>query len=132
MRCTRFCLTVSRVRQWRGFCVRRARDSHSHRVHCPFATVFTFDFSGSGASQGEYVSLGHFEKVCRRSQCLSKWRPLTITSQDDVACVVEHLRASGTVTTVGMWGRSMGAATALLYSHMDPSIAGMLLDSPYR
>lgn len=24
-----------------------------------------------------------------------------------------------------------GAATALLYSHMDPSIAGMLLDSPY-
>ncbi len=36
------------------------------------------------------------------------------------------------MTTVGIWGRSMGAATALLYSHIDPSIAGMLLDSPYR
>lgn len=25
----------------------------------------------------------------------------------------------------------MGAATALLYSHKDPSIAGMVLDSPF-
>ncbi len=30
-----------------------------------YCAVFTFDFSGSGASQGEYVSLGHFEKVRR-------------------------------------------------------------------
>lgn len=25
----------------------------------------------------------------------------------------------------------MGAATAILYAHMDPSIAGMVLDSPF-
>jgi alpha-beta hydrolase superfamily lysophospholipase len=31
----------------------------------------------------------------------------------------------------GLWGRSMGAATAILYAHMDPSIAGMVLDSPF-
>lgn len=45
--------------------------------------------------------------------------------------VVEHLRATGKVSTLGMWGRSMGAVTALLYSHLDPSIAGLVLDSPF-
>ena len=32
---------------------------------------------------------------------------------------------------IGLWGRSMGAATALLHGHRDPSIAGMVLDSPF-
>jgi len=30
-----------------------------------------------------------------------------------------------------MWGRSMGAATALLHANRDPSIAGMVLDSAF-
>lgn len=75
-------------------------------------SVFSFDFAGSGLSDGEYVSLGYYEK-------------------EDVVAVVDYLRASGEVSTIGLWGRSMGAATALLYAHMDPSIAGMILDSPY-
>ena len=40
--------------------------------------------------------------------------------------VVEHLRATGKVSTLGLWGRSMGAVTALLYSNRDPSIAGIV------
>ncbi|GIL83651.1 hypothetical protein Vretimale_10449 [Volvox reticuliferus] len=75
-------------------------------------SVFTLDFAGSGLSEGQWVTLGA-EEV------------------DDVATVVEYLRGEGKVSTLGLWGRSMGAVTALLYSHRDPSIAGMVLDSPF-
>lgn len=75
-------------------------------------TVFAFDFAGSGLSEGEYVSLGYLE-------------------QEDLKAVIAYLRASGKVSTIGLWGRSMGAATALLYAHRDPSIAGMVLDSSF-
>ena len=75
-------------------------------------SVFTFDFAGSGQSDGDYVSLGYFE-------------------QQDVRVVVEYLRATNRVSTIGLWGRSMGAATAILYAKDDPSVAGMVLDSPF-
>ena len=63
-------------------------------------------------SQGEYVSLGFYER-------------------DDLAAVVAHLRDQGNVSTLGLWGRSMGAATALMHGHRDPSIAGMVVDSAF-
>ena len=75
-------------------------------------TLFCFDFSGSGLSEGEYISLGWFER-------------------DDVACVTEYLRLNRNVSTIGLWGRSMGAATSLLHGDRDPTIGGMLLDSPF-
>jgi fermentation-respiration switch protein FrsA (DUF1100 family) len=75
-------------------------------------TVLCFDFSGSGLSQGDYVSLGHFEK-------------------QDLISVVDHMRASNSVTRIGLWGRSMGAVTAILYSATDPSMACVVLDSPF-
>ncbi len=31
----------------------------------------------------------------------------------------------------GLWGRSMGAITAVMHADRDPSIAGMILDSPF-
>ncbi|KAL8434178.1 hypothetical protein ACSSS7_003318 [Eimeria intestinalis] len=75
-------------------------------------TVFAFDFSGSGRSDGPYISLGWWER-------------------DDLDTVVEHLRSTGTVSSIGLWGRSMGAVTALMHAHRDPSIGGMVLDSPF-
>ena len=63
-------------------------------------------------SEGEYVSLGWYER-------------------DDLACVVEYLRRTGLVSYIGLWGRSMGAVTALLHAHRDHSIAGLVLDSPF-
>ncbi|KFG99519.1 putative protein c14orf29 [Toxoplasma gondii VAND] len=75
-------------------------------------TVFAFDFAGSGKSDGEYVSLGWWER-------------------EDLDVVIEHLRATGRVSTIGLWGRSMGAVTALLHADRDPSIGGMVLDSPF-
>ncbi|KAG6428079.1 hypothetical protein SASPL_112328 [Salvia splendens] len=86
-------------------------------------TVFTLDFSGSGLSGGEHVTLGWNEK-------------------DDLKAVVDYLRADGNVSFIGLWGRSMGAVTSpegvlsgrifiLMYGAEDPSIAGMVLDSPF-
>ncbi|KAL3812729.1 hypothetical protein ACJIZ3_013997 [Penstemon smallii] len=75
-------------------------------------TVFALDFSGSGLSGGEHVTLGWNEK-------------------DDLRAVVDYLRADGKVSLIGLWGRSMGSVTSLMYGAEDPSIAGMVLDSPF-
>uniref|UniRef100_A0A0D6QWH6 Serine aminopeptidase S33 domain-containing protein n=1 Tax=Araucaria cunninghamii TaxID=56994 RepID=A0A0D6QWH6_ARACU len=75
-------------------------------------TVFTLDFSGSGLSDGDYVSLGWHEK-------------------DDLKSAVSYLRNMKNISCIGLWGRSMGAVTSLLYGAEDPSIAGMVLDSPF-
>ncbi|KAH8095222.1 palmitoyl-(protein) hydrolase [Aureococcus anophagefferens] len=58
-------------------------------------------------SGGDWVSLGYWER-------------------DDLATVVAHLRASGKVSTVALWGRSMGSACALCHGHRDPSISAMV------
>jgi pimeloyl-ACP methyl ester carboxylesterase len=75
-------------------------------------TLFCFDFAGCGQSGGEYISLGWYER-------------------DDLNMIVEYLRKERKCSTVGLWGRSMGAVTALLHGDRDPSIAGMVLDSPF-
>ena len=77
-----------------------------------YITVFCFDFSGSGQSEGDYISLGWWER-------------------EDVNCIVKYLRKFGRTSTIGLWGRSMGAVTALLHADRDPSIAGLVLDSPF-
>lgn len=74
--------------------------------------VFAFDFAGSGKSDGEFVSLGYYER-------------------EDLSCIVAHLRATNVVSTIALWGRSMGAATALMFGDRDPSIACMILDSSF-
>jgi hypothetical protein len=45
--------------------------------------------------------------------------------------VIEYLRNSNRFSTIALWGRSMGAATALLHGERDPSIAAMVLDSAF-
>ncbi|KAL7440922.1 hypothetical protein ACHAXH_006946 [Discostella pseudostelligera] len=74
--------------------------------------VFAFDFAGSGKSDGSHVTLGYYER-------------------EDLLCVVAHLRATDVVSTIALWGRSMGAVTALMHGDRDPSIAAMVLDSPF-
>jgi len=79
------------------------------RMGCSY---LAFDTAGSGLSDGNYVSLGYFER-------------------EDLASVIEHLREAGKTSTIALWGRSMGAATALLHAERDPSIAAMVLDSAF-
>jgi len=75
-------------------------------------TIFSFDFTGSGRSDGDYVSLGWYEK-------------------EDLKIVVEYLHSLDSVSGIGLWGQSMGAVTSLMYAAEDHSIAGLVLDSPY-
>ncbi|EIE23571.1 alpha/beta-hydrolase [Coccomyxa subellipsoidea C-169] len=78
-----------------------------HGIH-----VVTLDFAGSGRSEGHWVSLGAHEV-------------------EDLGVLVAHVREKFPGAMIGLWGRSMGAVTALLYSQRDPSIAGVIVDSPF-
>lgn len=75
-------------------------------------SVFCMDLSGSGWSDGEFISLGYHE-------------------QQDLRVVLDHLRTCDFVSSIGLWGRSMGAVTAILRASEDPSIAACVLDSPF-
>ena len=75
--------------------------------------LFSFDFCGCGKSEGEYISLGYYEK-------------------EDVQCVVDYLLKSKKVSKIGLWGRSMGAVTAIMYASENPSkISALVLDSGF-
>ena len=72
-----------------------------------------FDFQGSGLSEGEYISLGYNEK-------------------HQVKNIVDFVEKYPGVGNIGLWGRSMGAATALIYSSMDKRIKAIAVDSPFE
>ena len=72
----------------------------------------TFDFAGCGNSEGEYVTLGYNE-----------WR--------DVEEVYNYVRAKSKVTDIGIWGRSMGAVTALKYLNKNTDLKVAIFDSPF-
>ena len=72
-----------------------------------------FDFQGSGLSEGEYISLGYNEK-------------------HQVKNIVDFVEKYPGVGKIGLWGRSMGAATALIYTSMDKRIKATVVDSPFE
>jgi alpha/beta superfamily hydrolase len=74
--------------------------------------VATLDFAGCGISEGEYISLGFYEK-------------------EDVNVLVNHLRDREMVTRIALWGRSMGAVTAIQCAQADPSLACIVADSAF-
>ena len=74
--------------------------------------VVIFDFAGCGLSEGEYISLGWFEK-------------------DDVKLIIDFVEKLPGVLGIGLWGRSMGAATTMFYAHSDPRIKAICMDSPF-
>ena len=74
--------------------------------------VVIFDFAGCGLSEGEYISLGWFEK-------------------DDVRLIIDFVEKLPGVSGIGLWGRSMGAATTMFYAHSDERIKAICMDSPF-
>lgn len=74
--------------------------------------LFTFDFAGCGQSEGEYISLGWHEK-------------------DDVGVILDFVERIPRVGKIGLWGRSMGAATCLLFNELDKRISATVYDSPF-
>ena len=75
--------------------------------------LFVIDFPGCGLSEGEYISLGYHEK-------------------NDVKIIVDFIENLPGVSKIGIWGRSMGAATTLLYTYKDPRIFAICIDSPFE
>jgi len=78
-------------------------------------SMLSLDFSGCGMSDGEYVTLG-------------------IRERHDLEAALDYLKAHEKVSKIALYGRSMGAATALLVA-ADKKYAGliscMVLDSVY-
>ena len=72
--------------------------------------VCCFDFAGCGCSGGEYVSLGYFEK-------------------QDTEFLIDQLHTHFNLGPFILWGRSMGAATALLVD--SPLVVGRISDSSF-
>jgi pimeloyl-ACP methyl ester carboxylesterase len=78
---------------------------------CPHGIfVVSFDFAGCGCSDGEYISLGKHE-------------------HEDAELVINSLSRIFGLGPFVIWGRSMGAATALLVNH--PKVVGRVCDSPF-
>ena len=75
--------------------------------------LFVIDFPGCGLSEGEYISLGYHEK-------------------NDVKIIVDFIENLPGISKIGIWGRSMGAATTLLYAYKDPRIFAICIDSPFE
>ena len=74
--------------------------------------LFVIDFPGCGLSEGEYISLGYHES-------------------DDVGNVINFIEKLPGVGRIGIWGRSMGAATTMIYAHRDSRVKAICLDSPF-
>ena len=72
-----------------------------------------FDFQGAGLSEGEYISLGFHEKY-------------------QVKNIVDFVEKYPGVGKIGLWGRSMGATTSLIYTSMDKRIKATVADSPFE
>ncbi|CAD8055938.1 unnamed protein product [Paramecium primaurelia] len=76
-------------------------------------SVCGIDLSGSGLSEGEYISLGFHES-------------------NDVICLYDYLRENKSdITSIGLWGRSMGSVTAILAAHNNNDIKVLVCDSPF-
>jgi len=74
--------------------------------------LFIVDFAGCGLSEGEYISLGYHES-------------------HDVGIIINFLEKIQGVGRIGIWGRSMGAATTMIYAHRDMRVKAICLDSPF-
>lgn len=77
-------------------------------------SLCSFDFSGCGLSEGDYISLGWHEK-------------------DDVELVVQHLIKEKNIKKICLWGRSMGSSAAILYSSLikQSLVTCLVFDSPF-
>jgi len=77
--------------------------------------VLTFDFSGCGLSEGETISLGYYEN-------------------HDIADVLDYaLRKFSYIDAnrIGIWGRCMGAVSAIMFTARSNCVSLLILDSPF-
>lgn len=78
----------------------------------PLFDVVAFDFMGCGISEGQFITLGYLEK-------------------ENVRAVIEHVNHFHGKRKFMIWGRSMGAVTAILYAAKYQRVSALVLDSPF-
>lgn len=74
--------------------------------------MILIDFAGCGLSQGEYISLGYFEK-------------------EDAGLVIDFIKNKKEITKFGIWGRSMGASTGIQVGCKRDDIDFIVADSSF-
>lgn len=76
--------------------------------------VAAFDFAGCGNSEKQYLTYGRYEV-------------------EDARLFLQEVRRRLNVGKVTIWGRSMGAVTAIMFAHKYPDlIDGLVLDGPFK
>jgi uncharacterized protein len=76
------------------------------------ANVLLFDHRGRGSSEGELISLGHFETV-------------------DALAAIGYALSRAPGLPLGLIGYSMGAAVALISAAWDERVGAVVADSPF-
>jgi hypothetical protein len=109
--------------------------------------LVAFDFSACGQSEGDYITLGLREPgdvACIVAyldglilEDTSTTTSTTTTTSSTIPSASSLELASPRIARVVLWGRSMGAVTALRFSTMfrdawpTPRVACLILDSPF-
>ena len=76
-------------------------------------SVMAFDYPGCGLSEGDWVSLGFYER-------------------EDSEKIIYFLKKNKGITRILLWGRSMGASISIMLSENKSNmIAAIVADSPY-
>ena len=97
----------------RGGC--RLEGLFLEKVMLPKMGLVLFDFAGSGYSEGEYITLG-------------------VKEAKDTKLIINYLKQNYKVNKIVLWGRSMGAVTAIILAEDEANrslISGLILDSPF-
>jgi uncharacterized protein len=76
------------------------------------ANVLLFDHRGRGSSEGESISLGHFETV-------------------DVSAAIGYALSRAPNVPLGLIGYSMGGAVSLISAARDKRVGAVVVDSPF-
>ena len=74
--------------------------------------VYCFDFAGCGCSQGDFVTLGHYEA-------------------QDAILAVETIQERYDCQKIAFWGRAMGAVTAFIVASTRKDIKAIIADTPF-
>jgi len=78
----------------------------------PQTCLAVMDFSGCGISEGEYISMGFFER-------------------QDAESVLDYLKKEKRIERFALWGRSMGASTAIMVAANGMDVCYVVADSPF-